>query len=231
MGDKRPAPDGRLSELFSRLVDYRTRAPEDPRFANAWAGQAIADMAELRRELLAWVVDRQFLQEGMDPPRHDDPEERRALLASRLEANLPLPSWGAGELSKSLYALNNGQVEDVLKPSPTKRRGRPMDKVAAKLRLLAWIEWRAAHGVLMKVAEGEAADAIGKSVAVFKQWRHVEMRDIQEVVQYTIQNARDNGEAEARGERPDSAWEHDREQRALEALARALRQAETDKVS
>ena len=131
------------------------------------------DIRELARGLAGWalpIVERAPTTAGDTAPPE---EERREWVASMLEWAPLLPRSVVGELAGSLRALNGGQINPLLQPSKSTRRGPARyDKTRAELRLLCWISWQVGRGRKQYEAEEEVRETCCISKANFGQWRH-----------------------------------------------------------
>lgn len=219
---RRRMPDAYAEELLGRLLHYREIVAADPNQAEVWRGRAMHEARKLVEGLTAWAAE-------WTPPRPPaDPAERRRWISCRLHDVPHMPAWAAIELRRALAALDHGQVEPLLAPTPTRKRAkRPMEQAEAKWRLLAHTEWLAGQGVKMHEAKARVADAIGLAPENLDQWRYVEAEPPQKWRVLFIR-ARVAGEHLAAGiPYRDSWWElvDGPAVRDLAALAAAYRKA------
>jgi hypothetical protein len=157
----------RLLEEILYLRSAANDAPTDGRYPAA----AETSLRQLAEGVGGWAVARC----AGTVPRGEfaklNAELKRELIARHLGEPLMQPG-AADELHYALFALNAGQVDDLLSPTVTKlRRSRPYDASKLELTMLAWLRWKKGRGHHVGRAEEKLANAIGRTTKSFEQWR------------------------------------------------------------
>ena len=133
--------------------------------------QPKSSLRQLAEGVGGWAVARCAGTVPRDEFAKLNAELKRVLIARHLGETLMQPGSEA-ELHYALFALNAGQVNDLLSPTATKlRRSRPYDASKLELTMLAWLRWKKGRGHHIGRAEEKLADAIGRTAKSFEQWR------------------------------------------------------------
>ena len=146
--------DEAARRLFEVLLSVRRMAEDRPEQAARAAEFAARTAGLLSRGVLGWAAEALGLLYSDDEARRV--EEARNIIATTVRLGLPVMQPSASyALASALVALNAGQVDPLLRPSRTGRRGvRPFDTAVAELRMLMWVRWQ--HGLGRRVGHAEA---------------------------------------------------------------------------
>jgi hypothetical protein len=151
-------------------------------------------------------------------------EWKRGLIASSLQGPLLQPG-AADDLNDALRALNGGQVNSILQPSQTRRRGsKPSDVRSIELHILCWIEWRRGQGASKAKAIADLKVTIGTDEkSLDKNLKKLRSEFPIGHVDWVLEQSRKIGEMEVQTQPwPDDAMERGRlqnENRKLKTLS------------
>jgi hypothetical protein len=162
--------DDEARRLLEEIL-YLRRATNDAPTDGRYPAAAASSLRRLAEGVGGWAVARCAGTVPRDQFAKLQAELKRELIARHLGEPLMQPG-AAAELHYALFALNAGQVNDLLSPTETKlRRLRPYDTAKLELTMLAWLRWKKGRGDHVGRAEAELADAIGRTTKSFEQWR------------------------------------------------------------
>jgi hypothetical protein len=162
--------DDEARRLLEEIL-YLRRAANDAPTDGRYPAAAESSLRELAEGVGGWAVARCAGTVPRDEFAKLNAELKRELIARHLGEPLMQPG-AAAELHYALFALNAGQVNDLLSPTATNlRRSRPYDASKLELTMLAWLRWKKGRGHHIGCTEEELADAIGRTAKSFEQWR------------------------------------------------------------
>ena len=105
-----------------------------------------------------------------DFPRVANVQALRSFIVEMLASRSPNSLFWRFEAQKALRALNEGQVEEFVKPNQSKRQGMPFSLNQWKLEALAQVRFRVAKGMKKYRALEEVAEGIGQSTETLRDW-------------------------------------------------------------
>jgi hypothetical protein len=162
--------DDEARRLLEEILYLRSAANDDPTDGR-YPAAAESSLRQLAEGVGGWAVARCAGTVPRDEFAKLNAELKRVSIARHLDEPLMQPG-AAAELHYALFALNAGQVNDLLSPTVTKlRRSRPYDASKLELTMLAWLRWKKGRGHHIGRAEEELAEAIGRTAKSFEQWR------------------------------------------------------------
>lgn len=152
--------DGRaiIALLNNELANWLIDLPESPSFASA-------DTWEKKERTALIALD--ALRGAAMPPTHSEAIDPVALL---------LPNWLHAKLIQALHALEDGEIQPILKPRKTGKHGPSFTIYRFRVRALQHVAFlKGRHGSLTKAAQYEVGVAIGVPARTLEDW-DVELR-------------------------------------------------------
>lgn len=73
-------------------------------------------------------------------------------------------------LQQSLYALNLGEAQLILRPAAVKKQGSPTNLLFWKARALCQVHFKIGQGIKKYVALQDVANSLGQSVETLRSW-------------------------------------------------------------
>jgi hypothetical protein len=118
----------------------------------------------------------------------------RSIICELLVSTSANSSFWRFDLQGALYALNHGEVRDLVKPIPGRRKGLPYQLLIWKHRAIQHVWYRVGKGMKKYRALEVVATAIGQSTETLRSWEKEVARD--EDLSFDLHVARVAGELE-----------------------------------
>jgi hypothetical protein len=153
---------------------------------------AVMMMDRLVRQVAGWAIDhrlgRALDPDVADPDSHEHervgaglfgfgvdlaPDDARALLIEWIKCHRDsVPAGLKVDITEALAALRLGEVQPILRPNVTGRRGNAATLAQVQMEAIGYIAYRHASGLRFREAVAEIAGTLGVSASALNTWQY-----------------------------------------------------------